>query len=79
MPKGTDVHVGLFWPQSKHIYTVTTLVTAQRGNIPPRRGATGLTLLAGLLFNFSNIFCDCCLVARALMVPVRCYAVEVSR
>lgn len=33
-----------------------------------------LTRFAGFVFNFSNIFCDCCLVARALIlaVPARC-------
>lgn len=68
MPKGTEVHVGFFWPQSKHIcpeYRRSVLLC------PSIHRRSQPTLLAGLDFNFSNIFSDCCFVARPLMLGGR--------
>lgn len=33
MPKGTEDHVGFFWPQSKHIYSVSTEQAKARTNM----------------------------------------------
>jgi len=59
MPNGTEDHVGFFALQSKQTYS-----HEQRRCAVFER----LTLLAGLDFNFSNIFCDCVLVARLILV-----------
>ncbi len=67
MPKGTDVHVGFFCPQSKQIY-LRDLVRAFSG-IEQVSGAMR-TLLAGLVFSFSKIFSDCCFVARPLILAI---------
>lgn len=65
MPKGTEVQVGFFCPQSKHIYrdngalshSVLAVLTAYFH-----------TLFAGFVFNLSKIFSDCCLVARGALI-----------
>jgi len=70
MPKGTEVHVGFFWPQSKQTYPTIQVSMAGAvcaGRISAR-GLPRLALLAGFVFNFSKIFSDCCFVARPLML-----------
>jgi hypothetical protein len=62
MPKGTELHVGFFAPQSKHIYT------GRVNAYSPPLHFEGLTLFAGFCFNLVKMFCDCVLVARAAMV-----------
>lgn len=61
MPKGTELHVGFFAPQSKHIWTCIRSRW--------KRWLVGIrTLLAGFDFNLVKMFCDWVLVARAAMV-----------
>lgn len=62
MPNGTEDHVGFFVPQSKHTYRYLVFRYHEALDL------TIFTLFAGFVFSFSNIFCDCALVAE-LMVP----------
>lgn len=77
MPKGTDVQVGFFCPQSKQTYipggerVSHCCSIAVKGR--PRFGAAhwggdAHALLAGFDLSFSKIFCDCCFVARAAIL-----------
>jgi hypothetical protein len=61
MPKGTELHVGFFAPQSKHIYTCMS-TPVERPSL-----SEWLTLFAGFAFNLAKMFCDWVLVARAAM------------
>lgn len=83
MPRGTDVHVGFFCPQSKQI-CVTGEVSLGGGRVQKlqvlrdgyklpgtSQGAldmTPRTLFAGFVFSFSKIFSDCCLDASPLIL-----------
>lgn len=86
MPRGTDVHVGFFCPQSKQIYVVGEVskgggrvwklrIVPDGDKLPEvRQGAlhkTPRTLLAGFVFNFSKIFSDCCLDASPLILATK--------
>jgi len=66
MPKGTEVHVGLFCPQSKHVYDSGTRQWLMRlqdiGQCP--------TLFACFVLNFSKIFWLWVLEARAAIIAV---------
>jgi len=52
MPNGTELHVGFFAPQSKHIYT-SVLASIDRPSLSRDR-----TLFAGFCFNLAKMFCD---------------------
>jgi hypothetical protein len=67
MPKGTDVQVGFFCPQSKQIYRKNAMMSLH-ALVRSFLAGSFQTLLAAFVFNLSKIFSDCCLLARALIL-----------
>jgi hypothetical protein len=73
MPKGTEVHVGFFCPQSKQTCKqdyISTLPKAEQKRDPGQVGRMR-TLFAGFNFSFSKILSDCCLLASPLILAER--------
>lgn len=71
MPKGTEVHVGFFWLQSKHTWQDRARQRESFKQAVADPASPERTLFPDFAFNFSNILSDSCFGASAAMVAIR--------